>query len=104
MLNVSNIVSANLFGLLALSVKAGLANSIDLQHIYMPMDMRGLTISVPRFANSIDLLHIYMPMDMRGLGVVVFTDIHHLGNYGDSKSIQKTTFHNSQTKLRRFVS
>ena len=40
---------------------------IDLLHIYMPMVMRGLTLTVPSLVNSIDLLHIYMPIVLRGL-------------------------------------
>ena len=30
---------------------------------YMPMVMRGLTLTVPSLVNPIDLLHIYMPID-----------------------------------------
>ena len=38
---------------------------------YMPMVMRGLTLTVPSLVNPIDLLHIYMPMVMRGIPLTV---------------------------------
>ena len=42
-------------------------------HIYMPMVMRWVTLTAPSLVNPIDLLHIYKPMVMRGSTLTVPT-------------------------------